>query len=1030
MFRTALLAGLRTNRAVKRILLACLLLALPFVLVSLAAARPGLEVDSQSATPAWQEPFVIKNLVSMTESSAIYTPASNDKYLVFTTDGPPQDNAFSRELWRTEGTADTTIKLEKAADRVYDNLYFLGDKLIFTVRTDELGTELWTSDLTPDSAELLIDLVPGSSDLAPEDFMVSGNYLYFVGWQEFIGSQVWRTDGTVAGTIRLTGPDLGDINYVPSNSNYQQNSLLDFNGSLYFFAQRKDESWQLTRSDGTVAGTGLAVQMPNTFEVYGIHDLGATSSFMVFQHFGQLWRSDGTQAGTFPLQELGPGEEFDSITPAEFDLYFVKHDANYKYQLWKSGGQIASTVKVTDLPAWTVVYDAVGNSLFFGVNDIMTGIEPWTSDGTAAGTKMLKDIRPGNGDSISPGELSIVVDDKIFFLARSNDSGGPSSVWRSDLTTAGTQEVILEPPDPNDFYGPALISAFKHELFFQGHDTAHGGEPWLTKGGGVSASMIKDINVIDSGGSMPYMLHYTNDHLFFMTNSGGGLWTSDGSAEGTELLVPYVYDKQDISTSRDEMDVANGWLYFILNNAVLNQSELWRTNGVSTAGIGAWEGTHSLDPARDFTAATDWVYFLHWGEQGHELWRTDGFAAGTRGIIRFVGPSYIRFEIHDLVTSGNLAYFVVSAQDFGSELWMSDGTGAGSRRVKRIGSETEEVPDLTDLTVMNGILYFTADDGVHGRELWHSDGTEAGTYIVRDIFPGQGSSGLADLTVFNGVLYFSADDGTHGRELWRSDGTDRGTLLIKDIAPGSVPSDPVELVAGLDWLYFVGADPVHSYQVWKTDGSFASTKRVTNFVIDSIEWPHHLSVVDNTVFFLFGYQESGIAYQSDGTEAGTFSHEEMFPDSGFYGDYREMTAAPGRLFFAAPNLIYGDEPASVIVSPTFAQPSQLFLSQGGNWKPYKLSLSAPPRGQVVINISSSDPTVQIGPNQLTFTAQNWNVPQSVNVRAVVGGTNPESRAATIEHKLATADATLNGAATSMPVQIRNWRFGFLPYIGR
>jgi ELWxxDGT repeat protein len=98
--------------------------------------------------------------------------------------------------------------------------------------------------------------------------------------------------------------------------------------------------------------------------------------------------------------------------------------------------------------------------------------------------------------------------------------------------------------------------------------------------------------------------------------------------------------------------------------------------------------------------------------------------------------------------------------------------------------------DPSFLRNANGILFFAAEDGVSGRELWRSDGTVAGTVLVKDINPGAGSSNPIAITVVGGTLLFVADDGVSGAELWKSDGTAAGTLLVRDINPGGASSSP------------------------------------------------------------------------------------------------------------------------------------------------------------------------------------------------------------------------------------------------
>src|SRR4029078_11195300 len=77
---------------------------------------------------------------------------------------------------------------------------------------------------------------------------------------------------------------------------------------------------------------------------------------------------------------------------------------------------------------------AVNNKLFFTGNDDENGLELWTSDGTVAGTVLVKDINPGANNS----ELNAFtkVGNKLMFTADNGVNG--NEIWTTDGTAAGT----------------------------------------------------------------------------------------------------------------------------------------------------------------------------------------------------------------------------------------------------------------------------------------------------------------------------------------------------------------------------------------------------------------------------------------------------------------------------------------------------------------------------------------------------------------------------------------------------------------
>ncbi|MEJ2034396.1 MAG: hypothetical protein P8Y63_15490, partial [Deltaproteobacteria bacterium] len=126
----------------------------------------------------------------------------------------------------------------------------------------------------------------------------------------------------------------------------------------------------------------------------------------------QLWKSDGTDSGTQLVKKIGSGLAMAGreYVVAGNTMYFRANDGLTGNELWKSNGTTAGTMLVKDIYPGSLPADSsspdyfahVGGKVFFGANDGVHGYELWITDGTADGTKMVKDINIGPGDGHEP----------------------------------------------------------------------------------------------------------------------------------------------------------------------------------------------------------------------------------------------------------------------------------------------------------------------------------------------------------------------------------------------------------------------------------------------------------------------------------------------------------------------------------------------------------------------------------------------------------------------------------------------------
>jgi ELWxxDGT repeat protein len=604
-------------------------------------------------------------------------------------------------------------------------------------------------------------------------------------------------------------------------------------------------------------------------------EMGALSFFVAGNLPGtnaapQLWRTDGTEAGTF---QVGQGGEGKIVWNGR--LWFSGGHGD----LWSTDGTVAGTQKIT-LPDGVYAYTFMATSeaiYFFNSYDL------WRTDGTPAGTRMVSANAPAltsytsSWTALGP------------WLYYSGVDGPGSEIWRTDGTS------MVKVTNLPDYDGPAGLVTAGNFVYYSVNSSR---EVWRTDGtaagtvrppGAGPIALLADSRLLVSGSS-----------CYFVGNDGTGMkfWRSD--AAGTVALATSLPGTSSTFDAAPQARLANGtWLFQGPN--VFPAWSLWAFDGTNTT-LAASLPSYGYPPP-------GWIVVGNQAFIGnaYQLWRTDGTGGGTYSLGGF-GASYTPFDWP--MGRLGLSLLIGAARDndnHGNELWKSDGTLAGTQLLKDIVPATESSsPEM--LRPFRGGVLFNASSGERERDLYFSDGTEAGTQkivtgAVLQLAPcgdrafyveaqshrlgtTDGTAGgtslipnlpnwwniPARLTCLDNRLFFWATANSGGpAELWRTDGTTAGTMLVKNLPDLSAIGQPVPL--GHRLLFAAGTYAETTF--WITDGTADGTQAlatVPGAVADETTFGFYYSstvAAGNLVYFDTVLSNQHNLWRTDGTKAGT-----------------------------------------------------------------------------------------------------------------------------------------------------------------
>jgi ELWxxDGT repeat protein len=408
-------------------------------------------------------------------------------------------------------------------------------------------------------------------------------------------------------------------------------------------------------------------------------------------------------------------------------------------QLWKTNGDSNSTVMIREF----IHPDGQGKDLlaltsykkkvYFIANDTTSGSELWTSDGTTAGTHVVKDIFPGpEGGLFSPFGLSAcrirVFHNKLYFGA--NDGQHGWELWRSDGTDAGTDMVVdINVAPEQDGFASGLSTNLEvagNKLFFGGMGTDSTYCLYVSDGSAQGTHGVP--NVLPS--AYGAFISFNNKICFVgaVIDSNNvitdGFCISDGTFAGTKIVLP------NLQAGNFDWAVLNGQLYFCAESWVIGKKYICVTDGTDQGSFLLMETTINglsqtiyLDKRVYLTEYKNKVYFLGPGNAipTDQLWETDGTIVGTHEFTDLY-PAVKPWHLS--VVNGNL-YFKIK-DSLRVELWKTDGSVSGTARISKpsansvYGGVVSSYQNLlAPIKAYNDLLVFTGSyDTLVGRELY------------------------------------------------------------------------------------------------------------------------------------------------------------------------------------------------------------------------------------------------------------------------------------------------------------------------
>ncbi|WP_298610847.1 hypothetical protein [uncultured Thiothrix sp.] len=673
---------------------------------------------------------------------------------------------------------------------------------LFVGKSQELGTQLWQTDHTPEQTKVFSYLTKTPN--ADSNFYPLGSirhYGIFAAFTPETGQEIWRTDGSLEGTQLLKDLIPGKASGLAKMRELYTQTSLKLKDRLLFWGQTADQL-TLYSTDGSSENTQALAQFPRSsaqslnLSSPVFYSLSEQAFFWVNDgvHGLELWKTDGSTTGTqLAVDASEEPKDYNNLLAYALEplnnqgkLFFIAADkranspeGKIAYSLWQVDGN--SSERLTRFPEQTALsFNTVAANedkvLWVKTNETDQQPELWQFDLKTKQASLILHL-----PAAEHGARSINTSKAVFFNSKLyvwfSVIGEPTfeELWVTDFTAKGTERLVSLPNPNNEYQAPPLLFSFADHLYFMQSDGIRPSALWLTDGtvtGTKNILSMKDGQYAGGAGDSwparptPYVLR--TDKLIFPTFSPkdrnrSQLWSLIPEQPEKPVLLGEFDDPQLLPPAPNDQ---SQFVYF------LSGKQRWQTDGTlaGTKALGDdplrahWEPTPW--PVGGLTEIlplagqqTSWILAENDLQAGKEPWLLSSEVKQSK-VLKDINPSAASADLRQVQQLGSTWYFVLN-----SRLWATESDPATLREITELPKDETFSFNAQSAIKFRDTLYFLTENAEKINSLWQ---IKAGQLKRIKTFP-TGYSWIFPSSQGVYAAYFPPDTaGTWTLELWQA----------------------------------------------------------------------------------------------------------------------------------------------------------------------------------------------------------------------------------------------------------------------